>query len=475
VRVSQHYKLNRTQAVLDFVDVDIACDIPVFVDPHALRLFRTEWGEECIHLVRSFFEHILGCIKEGKHDRAKRLLSELREPNEVHLGLSKGKSRGRALGKESAVKVWDALQRSEAVRSNLLEDLEDSILLIEGISSDIISDITVNLIRGPLIEYTARCCDHYGIPMKDGVDSGPLWDAEECQWHQEYVQLPVAKGLRLMLVPKVIVRRKLEYDSDEYYRNYILEYLRSQELSANSELVQLLKNGKKRITNKELSQKYGKGKGFIVAQTLLHPELLARYRQFKGRSPQSALTHEGLAELKGGKAVDWPALIGRIDGIVPGKEDAGDFEKAIEEIMSALFYPSLVWPKVQVDLHEGRKRVDITYSNAASAGFFRWLSLNYQAPYIFIECKNYSKDLGNPELDQIQGRFSPNRGKVGIIVCRSFQDKALFLKRCKDTAQDQRGFILALDDADVKALTAEVKNGSQEFTILKEQFQALVM
>jgi hypothetical protein len=34
------------------------------------------------------------------------------------------------------------------------------------------------------------------------------------------------------------------------------------------------------------------------------------------------------------------------------------------------------------------------------------------------------------------------------LTCRSFDNKALFVKRCRDTAIDGRGYILAVDDDD---------------------------
>jgi len=71
------------------------------------------------------------------------------------------------------------------------------------------------------------------------------------------------------------------------------------------------------------------------------------------------------------------------------------------------------------------------------------------ATTIMIECKNYSNDISNPELDQIAGRFSNLRGWFGIIMSRHFDNKDLFVERCKDTAKDGRGIILCLDDADI--------------------------
>jgi hypothetical protein len=42
--VSQHFKLGRTQAELDFVDVDVTGDTPLFIDPQAIRQLPDDWA-----------------------------------------------------------------------------------------------------------------------------------------------------------------------------------------------------------------------------------------------------------------------------------------------------------------------------------------------------------------------------------------------------------------------------------------------
>src|SRR4051794_34724040 len=124
-RVSEHYKLGVGQDALDFVDVDIRGDDPLFIDPRALRTLKTPWTNECVTLLQDFFGTVLDLIRRGKHAQARMLLRQLREPNETHLGLSQGRARGRALGPGSARDVWGALVGSEAIRSGLLQDLEE--------------------------------------------------------------------------------------------------------------------------------------------------------------------------------------------------------------------------------------------------------------------------------------------------------------------------------------------------------------
>lgn len=476
MRVSETFTLRKTQPELDFVDVDIDGDIPVFISPRALSLLPTEWADECVHLIQNFFKEVIRLIKENKDNEAQALLSVLREPNETHLGLSADKSRGRAVGNESAHDIWNALKESRAATSGLLEDLEDTVLMVKGVSVDIVSDIATNIIREPLIRYTQEMCDWHDIPTQEGIDSGPLWNSRSKEWRSEFVRLPMTTTGKLLLVPKGIVRRHLSYDANEYYQHYLLSHLQQVELNANSALVELLKNKKRRVTKKSLKKKYGTGKETIVRETINHPEVLERYRKVKKGEEHPALTHEDIAEIESQPAPDWDALLNKVATLPTGTDDADAYEKAVESLLTALFYPMLTYPVPQMKIHDGRKRIDIGYTNMASSGFFSWVATNYPAAHIYFECKNTGSDIGNPALDQLAGRFSPSRGKVGFIVCRKFENKDLFLQRCRDTVNDDRKYILPIDDDDLRSLVESKKagDGFERLTLLQDRFTSLV-
>jgi hypothetical protein len=477
MRVSDFYKLPYRQDGLDFVDVDVVGDDPLFVDPRALRTLRGPWADECVSLIQDFFGVVLTATRTGLHSEAVVLLRHLREPNETHLGLSRGRARGRALGPVSAHDLWDALVGSEAIRSGLLEDLEETVLMIEGISFDIVSDIATNIIRAPLIRFTQEQADLHGIPMEE-VDSGPLWDPASSQWTQKFERLPAPDRHRLILVPKVIVRRKLHYEPNDYFNNYVLTFLMEEEISAKSELVRLLKDGTPRVTKKALRAKYGAGKHVAVEITKRHPEILDQFRVDKAKRGPVPLDHDDLAaEMTGTSEPDWEALMLAVTSVAPGKAGADQYHRAIQALLTPLFHPALAMPQRETPLHEGRKRVDLTYSNLAQSGFFAWVSNHHPAMYLLIECKNYTGDPANPELDQLAGRFGPSRGKVGILVCRRFEDKDLFIKRCRDTVSDQRGFIVPLEDDDLKALVELRRIGDDigMFNVLKARFDQIVM
>ena len=150
----------------------------------------------------------------------------------------------------------------------------------------------------------------------------------------------------------------------------------------------------------------------------------------------------------------------------------------ITDFLSALFYPVLVDPETQTPIHDGLKRVDITFVNYARSGFFEWLAAHYNCATVFVECKNYGSEIGNPEIDQIAMRFSNQRGQFGIVVCRNIDDREKLTKRCRAAATDGHGYVVVLDDTDLGNLVEEARGEllqSYSFPTLKKYFDRLIM
>lgn len=475
-RISSFYNLSKTQPVLDFVDVDMSTDTEVFLSPKALETLGSVWGDSCLHNVQHFFTKVLKLVKDGNNNAALELLEVLREPNETHLGLSSGRSRGRALGEGSAFLVWDALSNSAAAKTGLLQDLEDTILLVPGIGVDIVSDITTNLIRPQLIEYTQRMCLKEGIPLIEQIDSGPLWNPRTSKWESKLVALPRNKFGKLLLVPKAIVRRHPHYDLQEYFRHHLLTHIQQKELIAGSSLVTILKSGARKVHKSDIIEKIGKTKPDIIRETISDPTPFQKYKAKKENVPFLPLDHEDLADVEGSENPDWDALLDEVLSVKSGSAEADLYEQKIEALLSALFYSDLTNPSEQHRLHDGRQRVDIKYTNMAVGGFFSWIARHYPSQNLFVECKNYSSDIANNELAQILLRFSPSRGQIGLIISRKFDNKKLFQQRCKDTANDARGYVISLDDDDLKELVEARKSNKnwRNWDLLKARFDYLI-
>ncbi|HEX3569474.1 MAG TPA: hypothetical protein VHU44_01480, partial [Acidobacteriaceae bacterium] len=139
-RFSDFFGLSKNQAQLDFVDIPIETDIPLFVDPYALHVASEEWLRECGNDVVSYFEQLVDKIRIDDQRAVLQLLDNFHEPNETHLGLSSGKPSGRGWGRNQSNQLLAVLKNSTAVTSGSLGDLGDYEMFIPGIGPDKISD-----------------------------------------------------------------------------------------------------------------------------------------------------------------------------------------------------------------------------------------------------------------------------------------------------------------------------------------------
>ncbi len=451
MRISEKFKLKCKQPELDFVDIIIDNDTPLFIDPYVFRFRDDPFSIECNNLIVDFFEQVLRLIQSKDTRLAEILLNSLGEPEETHLGVSEDSIQGRGVGRKQARQILDSLKNSEAARTGLLRDLSDCQLMIRGISYDKISDMATNIIREKLIEYTQEQCKLYSIPVKQ-KPSGGLWKPELKRWISGvYTDLPCINENPVLLVPKNLVVYTPTINDKDFFNNEIVDFIRSYHLNLNDALVQVLKNGKKRVTKKDIEAQpeYKMNKEFIFDFCQKHPDVFAAYKERKGKTAKnpediSDLNEEYLAKI----------LKHKLESIKPGSTTASDFHNFCIGVLEFIFYPHWVYPRKETEIHEGRKRIDITFNNGAKGGFFFDMKVSEKiaAQTLMIECKNYTHDMANPELDQISGRLSNRRGWLGIIIGRGFEDRERFFNRCRDTALDDRGIILPFVDTDIVAM-----------------------
>ena len=116
----------------------------------------------------------------------------------------------------------------------------------------------------------------------------------------------------------------------------------------------------------------------------------------------------------------------QLSKINTGKEDENKFQDFCIGALEFIFYPDFIEPKKEERIHNGRKRIDI-----------------------------------NPEIDQLSGRFSPIRGKFGIMLARQFDNRELFIKRCQDTLNDARGLVIPIVDEDIIKMLTLIENNER--------------
>ncbi len=281
-RFSNICHLNKRQSELDFVDILVDTDLKVYLDPYALSVQDDEWSIESNNLVVGFFQHLIDVMREGRTAKAHDLLNNLHEPDETRLGESRGDPHGRGLGHKQALKVHEAFANSKAVETGVLADLSDCELFIDGISFDKVSDITTNIIRQKLVEFTQQQCEKHNIRM-EYKEAGPHWDQSQKKWINSYEFLPVYRGQPLLLVPKRAVRRRMIVNDEDYYNHHVIEFIREeflkQECVNSNRALTLVLQGGLRVTKQDMKDDHPKTKEMLRKFTEEHPEILINYKK----------------------------------------------------------------------------------------------------------------------------------------------------------------------------------------------------
>lgn len=479
MRISEIYNLDASQYELDFINIDPNDDTPLYISPHYLASREDKWSQDANRTVRSFFQHILDLLVANKLDEAKKIFAMLTEPSETCLGVSSGSTSGAGVGPQYAEDILESIIESDAVESGLIEDLGDTVIFVDGVGRDRMSDMTTNIIRNQLITYTIQQCNNWSIPLTDNIPHGYVWDREKRKWIGKRDKALIADGKRILLVPKAIASRATVFTHRRYFSLPVLDFIQTEIQSRQGDFLT-----KKEIVDdiKLLEQHVDKNriinlKDFLREFTKNHPEI---FKDFKVESleEEKPLNTVELTSRVTSESLDaiCEYLIQKLDETKAGKKHADRYEKVVAGILELIFYPDLICPDLQTKIENGRKRVDITFENSASSGFFYNLHQisNIPSTYIYLECKNYSSDPTNPELDQLTGRFQFRNGQFGILICRSIDDMDLFINRCADSFSAGRGLVVPLVDEDLINMLLSIKENYNTYEESEKVYETIL-
>lgn len=478
-KFSNIFRLGKEQSELDFVDITPGKDTPLYLDPYALTMRQDEWSEQAHSYVASFFKAVLDSVTSQDKQKGIRLLSRLNEPDETHLGESLAGNTGRGVGEIQADDLYMAIAKSKAAKSGILEDLSDIALFIPRIGRDKISDTTTNIIRRLLVSYTQDQCSLHNIPMRSAA-SGFLWNIEREDWEQNYVDLPVHDDRKILLVPKHAVRYQVSVDHTNYRRMFVLEYLKAEHLKAGDSLVSVLTNKKtkkitKKVYKKTVDNHYPADKDFLATFSTEHPEVLNKYRD-ELKLSNSKVPNIGAAFSEEKSLAI--AMSNHLSKIPKGSKDANRYHEECIGLLSFLFFPNLIYPKKEHQINQGRKRIDITYTNGKDSGLFHRLALDQRvtANIVHVECKNYTNKIDNPAIDQLGMRFDNIRGRFGLLVFRESDDLPKLITQCGDVAKQNNGIILPIEDLFFKRCLKHIADGNRNYIDreINDLYQAVI-
>jgi hypothetical protein len=277
--LTELYNIKKHQEELEFINIDLEDDLELFIDPYIFTKLKGDFAKRCNNAIINFFSEVINLIKINDEVNSKRLLNGLKEPSETHLGMADHSIYGNGVRGKKAYKLYQKLSQSKAAKTGNLKDLSDCELMIPGIGKDSISDITTNVIRKYLIEFTQNQCMIYNIPMI--AFSNNIWDEKSKKWINEDYKLPSVNGKKIILVPKSIITDKLILSYDNFYNNEVLEYYKNIEINASTSLVRVLKKGQRVVYKKDLRKKYPKSKELVYNLINENPEYLELYKERK--------------------------------------------------------------------------------------------------------------------------------------------------------------------------------------------------
>jgi hypothetical protein len=273
--------------------------------------------------------------------------------------------------------------------------------------------------------------------------------------------MAVIEGRPKILLPVDSVRQDPQLSKDKYYRNFVLEFLKAEHEHAGDSLATVLKNGRVIVRISDLKERYPMKVDFLYEFSKSNPKVLEKFKSELRRTAKSKSEQPHLKTKR--KILSKDERMKILASIKVGNDGAHNFHKISFDNLIHIFGSRLSNPYSEREINEGRKRIDIVFDNSGKKGFFHSLDRLYhiQCPKIFAECKNYGKEIGNPEVDQLQNRFNSIRGRFGLLLCRSIRDRKLLVKRCKDAYNDNKSYIIVLEDADVEQLLNFKEQGDE--------------
>jgi hypothetical protein len=279
----------------EFLNVDIADDNRLFLDPHALRIEKgpSPFGREARERMDSFFNEIVGCAlspSTAERRRGLDLLQHFNEPKETRLGLSRSGIDGHGGAGEVGEWIWDALSTDARalIEVGVFKLVEHIPLFVDGIDKDITSDITTRIVFEPLAKFTQAMVKKYPEFTRGNhrteVCVRPVWSMRKRNWIKKPLDLPIAEGKPLLLVPKHWAQHRLLMSHGRYYDTSLLSWVQEQLAVVNKRTGKLIKDPKWSLKRK---RKYKRGRGTTLRMTeeasRSEADLVDQFRAFVDR------------------------------------------------------------------------------------------------------------------------------------------------------------------------------------------------
>lgn len=222
---SEYYQIKITSKD-DWFDPIIDRDTKLFVDPFLIFDTKHRYFSEAHKKIVDFFNNAFKlAASTSKHNKSlpyRLLLNTMLFPEgyELCLGYASSSINGAGSGKGFSKSIVNALFDSIKLGIHSIKHFEELGLFNEGIGCDRISDITINLIKSELINYTLDICQKHSIPTKKVKVHHSSYDLKYYRWKSEKYDLPInpyKKGMPILLVPTEFLNELPTISTDDFW------------------------------------------------------------------------------------------------------------------------------------------------------------------------------------------------------------------------------------------------------------------
>lgn len=422
-RINDFHSISFTQEEVDFAIPFLDEDIPLYLDPFLLWK-NPSFQDNSLHtaLVNSF--NFLGhdYIKGNAIDSINTLIFTS-ECEEVGLGNSKTK-KGKKISTKEATTILELFKNIPQVNKSGFTHFEEIQLFVENISKDRISDISCNLLKSWLIDYTIDQCQKYNIPIEKSRVN--IFDHKSGNIKEEETFLPQnpKTGQPIIFTPKRWLRYIPYINYEEYFENYF---------------------------SKEVNKQFGEPllRVQILNFNRHNYDIVQTYVKIKERNAESLKNDPLFKQIP---VLSTKKKLNTIIKLPSGKTDNADkkYEENLCQILASVLYPHLDFAKEQSRTDNGVHIRDLIFYNNRSYPILNDLYNDYNCKQIIFELKNV-KELENEHINQLNRYLTNSFGNFGIIFTRNKPPKKVIDNTISLWA-GQRKCILILDDEDLKIM-----------------------
>lgn len=439
-RINDFYGKSFTQQEVDFAIPFLNEDLPLYIDPFLMWKSPSQQDSSLhLNLVNSF--NYLGNQFLKGNEQALKILIHSSECNEIGLGNSKTRN-GKRIAEKTARQVLSLYKDIPQISSAGFTHFEEIQLFVDNVAQDRISDISANLVKSFLIDYTIDQAEKYGIPIEKctvTVFSNRTFKLED---EQVYLPMNPISKQPVLFVPKRWLRFSTFINYDDYFNGYYVKDIDAKSLK--SERVKILNFNRANY------------------------DLVDSYIKIKERQQVDCKNDPLFKQLP---VLSVKRKLSTILKLSTGKTDNADkeYENNIAPLVATMLYPHLDFAEVQSRTDSGVLIRDLIFYNNQSHVFFKEMHDTYGSKQIVFEMKNV-KELLPEHINQVFRYLNDNFGKFAVILTRNPTPKKV-LKNIIDLWSSRRVCILVLTDAELQQMCEVFESKNRDpYEVIKMKY-----